>query len=194
MAKSKAQKKLGGPKTEDGHRAEKAATVAAVAERLRSAEAVLLTEYRGMKVGELADLRTQLRKVSTDYKVVKNTLATLAVRQVGLEELAAMLEGPVAIAFVDGDPVQAAKEITDFAKRAPTLTLKGGVLAGKVLSEADAKGLATLESREVLLAKTVGMFVSPLQQMANLFAAPLRNLGSALAQLEDKQQAEQPAA
>jgi large subunit ribosomal protein L10 len=155
---------------------------------------VLLTEYRGMKVGELADLRTQLRKVSTDYKVVKNTLATLAVRQVGLEELAAMLEGPVAIAFVDGDPVQAAKEITDFAKRAPTLTLKGGVLAGKVLSEADAKGLATLESREVLLAKTVGMFVSPLQQMANLFAAPLRNLGSALAQLKDKQQAEQPAA
>lgn len=191
--RSKAQKKLGGTKTETGHRTEKVATVDMVADRLRSSGAVLLTEYRGMKVGELKDLRAALAKHDTDYKVVKNSLATIAVRKVGLEDLVGMLQGPVAIAFVGGDVVSAAKEIQNFAKTAPALLLKGGILEGKVITETQAKGLATLESREVLLTKVAGLFQSPLQQMANLISAPLRNLGSALAQLKDKLP-EQPAA
>ncbi|MCA1832981.1 MAG: 50S ribosomal protein L10 [Actinomycetota bacterium] len=187
---SKAKKKLGGPKTEDGHRAQKVATVATVAERIQGSEAVLLTEYRGLKVGELADLRTALAKIQTDYKIVKNTLATIAVKQAGLDELVDMFNGPTAIAFVDGDVVKAAKEISDFAKRAPSLVLKGGVLAGKVLSEKDAKGLASLETREVMLAKIAGLFAAPLQRTAGMFAAPLHGLGAALAQLRDKMPAE----
>ncbi len=198
MAKTRnlprAKKKLGGPRVApDGPRLAKVETVKMVAERLQSSQAVLLTEYRGLKVGDLKELRASLKKVDTDYKIVKNTLASIAVRQVGLDDLTSMLQGPVAIAFVGGDVVQAAKQITDYAKKAPTLALKGGVLSGKILSEAQAKALANLESREVLLAKTVGMMAAPLQQMANLFAAPLRNLGSALAQLRDKLPAE-PAA
>lgn len=188
---SKAKKKLGGPRPEGGGpRPEKAAVVAEVARRIGSSEAVLLTEYRGLTVSELKELRQALAKVDTQYKVVKNTLATIAVRQVGLDDLAAMFEGPVAIAFVDGDVVRAAKEISDFAKRAPALVLKGGILAGKILNERDAKGLASLESRDVMLAKIAGLFASPLQQTAGLFVAPLRGLGAALAQLRDKMPAD----
>lgn len=190
---SKAKKKLGGTKLEDGHRSEKAATVDSVAERLQSTGAVLLTEYRGLKVGELADLRKALAKIDTDYKVVKNTLATIAVRRVGLTELEEMLQGPVALAFVGGDVVRAAKEIQDFAKRAPTLVIKGGVLDGKILSEKEAKALANLDSREVMLSKIAGMLVAPLSKTAGLFAAPLRNVGSLFAQLKDKLPADEAA-
>jgi large subunit ribosomal protein L10 len=188
---SKAKKKLGGPRIGDGGpRRAKAETVAAVAERLGGTGAVLLTEYRGLKVGELAELRTALAKVDTDYKVVKNTLATIAVKQAGLEDLVSMLSGPTAIAFVGGDVVKAAKEIADFAKRIPALVLKGGLLEGKVLSEKEAKGLATLDSREVMLAKIAGLFAAPLQRTAGLFAAPLHGLGAVLVQLRDKTPAE----
>ena len=190
---SKAKKKLGGTKLEDGHRSEKVATVEAVASKLQSTGAVLLTEYRGLKVGDLAELRQALAKVDTDYKVVKNTLATIAVRRVGLTELEEMLQGPVAFAFVGGDVVRAAKEIQDFAKKAPTLVLKGGILDGRILSEKEAKALANLDTREVMLAKVAGMLVAPLSKTAGLFAAPLRNLGSALAQLKDKLPADEAA-
>ncbi len=191
---SKAKKKLGGARLPDGGPREgKVAVVDEVVARIGAAEAVLVTDYRGLTVTELAALRGQLSKVDTDYKVVKNTLATIAVKRVGLDGLTAILEGPTAIAFVRGDVVRAAKEIADFAKRAPALTLKGGILAGKILSGAEAKGLSALDSREVMLAKIAGLFASPLQQTAGLFAAPLRNLGAALAQLRDKMPAE-PAA
>jgi len=190
----KAKKKLGGVRPPDGGpRSEKAATVADVAARLGTSEAVLLTEYRGMKVHELAELRASLGKLDTDYKIIKNTLATIAVKQVGLDDLVAMLQGPTALAFVRGDVVKAAKEISDFAKKAPTLTLKGALFAGKVLSEKDARGLATVDSRDVSLAKMVGLFASPLQRTAGLFAAPLQQMGALFAQLKDKLPAE-PAA
>ena len=198
MAKTRppqTKKKLGGPRTGDGGpRQAKVDAVADMKDRFTGSSAVLLTEYRGMKVHELAELRTSLRETGTDYKVYKNTLATIAVRDAGIEGLNDLLEGPTAFAFVTGDPVVAAKKLADFAKRIPTLVLKGGLLDGKPLSAKDAAGLATLESREVMLAKIAGMFQSPIQQLANLMAQPLIQLGSALAQLRDKLHAEADAA
>jgi len=189
------KKKLGGPRVgENGPRQAKADAVADVQQRLQGSSAVVLTEYRGMTVHELADLRRSLREAGADYKVYKNTLATIAARNVGLAELEPALEGPVAFAFTEGDPVVVAKRLSDFAKRVPTLILKGGVLEGRILSAGEVGALSTLDSREVMLAKAAGMFLSPIQKLANLFAAPLNQLGSLLAQLRDKLPAEQPSA
>jgi len=146
----------------------------------------MLTEYRGMTVHELAELRTSLRDAGADYKVYKNTLATIAARNAGLDDLIQALEGPTAFAFASGDPVVVAKRLADFAKKVPTLILKGGVLDGRILSAGDVGALSTLDSREVMLAKAAGMFLSPIQKLANLFAAPLNQLGSLLVQLRDK--------
>lgn len=193
MAKAKTgpktKKKLGGAKVGDGgHRADKVAAVAQVKDGLAGA-AVLLTEYRGLTVSELADLRRILLGAA-DYKVVKNTLATIAAREAGFEELLPMLEGPTAFAFVTGDVAKVAKDLSEFAKKAPALTLKGGVFEGKVLSAAQAKTLASLESREVMLTKIASMAITPIQQTANVFAAGLNQLGAVLAQLKDKLAAE----
>lgn len=195
MGKSKqATKKIGGPRpAEGGPRADKTAAVADMKERLQASAAVLLTEYRGMTVRELAELREALRKTGTEYKVVKNTLATIAAREAGIEGLLPLLEGPTAIAWATGDPVEAAKQLADFAKKAPALVLKGALLEGRVLAGDEARRLATLESRDVMLARAVGMFLSPIQQMANVFAAGLNQLGAVLAQLRDKLEKEGPA-
>lgn len=197
MAKAKrppqTKKKLGGPRVgENGPRQAKADAVADVQRRLQASSAVVLTEYRGMTVHELADLRRSLREAGADYRVYKNTLATIAALNIGLAELEPALEGPVAFAFTEGDPVVVAKRLSDFAKRVPTLILKGGVLDGRVLSAGDVSALSSLDSREVMLAKAAGMFLSPIQKLANLFAAPLNQLGSLLVQLRDKLPGEQP--
>ena len=199
MAKAKrppqTKKKLGGPRVgENGPRQAKADAVADVQQRLQGSSAVVLTEYRGMTVHELADLRRSLREAGADYKVYKNTLATIAARNAGLAELEPSLQGPTAFAFTEGDPVVVAKRLSDFAKRVPTLILKGGVLEGRVLSSGEIGALSTLDSREVMLAKAAGMFLSPIQKLANLFAAPLNQLGSLLVQLRDKLPGEQPSA
>ncbi|MGZ4188277.1 MAG: 50S ribosomal protein L10 [Actinomycetota bacterium] len=198
MAKAKrppqTKKKLGGPRVgENGPRESKVAAVADIQERLQGSSAVVLTEYRGMTVHELAELRSSLREAGGEYKVYKNTLATIAARNAGLDDLAAALEGPTAFAFADADPVVIAKRLSDFAKRVPALVLKGGVLEGRVLSTKDVTALSTLDSREVMLAKAAGMFLSPIQKLANLFAAPLNQLGSLLVQLRDKLPGEAPA-
>lgn len=197
MAKAKrppqTKKKLGGPRVgEGGPRQAKADAVADVQQRLQGSSAVVLTEYRGMTVHELADLRRSLRDAGADYKVYKNTLSTIAARNAGLAELEPALEGPTAFAFTQGDPVVVAKRLADFAKRVPTLVLKGGVLDGRILSSGEVGALSTLDSREVMLAKAAGMFLSPIQKLANLFAAPLNQLGGLLVQLRDKLPAEQP--
>ena len=181
----KTRKKLGGPRIGDGGpRANKAASVAEIKERLTSGP-VLLTEYRGLTVTELADLRRTLQG-SADYKVVKNTLATIAAREAGVEELVALLEGPTAAAFVTGDIAKVAKDLAEFAKRAPALTLKGAYFEGRVLTSDETKTLATLESREVMLAKIASMAITPIQQTVNVFAAGLNKLGAVLAQYKDK--------
>ncbi|HEX9706201.1 MAG TPA: 50S ribosomal protein L10 [Steroidobacteraceae bacterium] len=182
----KSQKKLGGAKTPDGHRVTKVEAVAYLTEKLRSSTAVFLTEYRGLTVHELAELRVALSKQDAEYKVAKNTLARIAVKEAGFAELTAMLQGPVAIAFAAGDAVLTAKELTEFAKKAPALVLKGALMEGQVFDEAGAKRIASLESREVMLSKAAGMFITPIQQTVNVFAATLNNFGAVLASYKDK--------
>lgn len=162
--------------------------------RFDESDAALLTEYRGLTVGEISELRTALREANTDYKVLKNTLARIAVREVGLEDLAGSLVGPTAIAFVKGDAVAAAKALDEAAKKFPVLVVKGGVISGKVIDAAGAKELASLEPREIQLAKIAMLFNTPLQQTVNVFAALLRDFGSMLAQvLAKKESGELPA-
>lgn len=152
-------------------RPDKAATVAELADRFRSSNAAVLTEYRGLSVAQLKELR---RSISTDatYAVVKNTLTAIAAKEAGVENLDADLAGPTAVAFVTGDPVAVAKSLRDFAKANPALVIKGGVLDGAPLTAADITKLADLESREVLLAKAAGAMKASLNKAAYVFAAP----------------------
>jgi large subunit ribosomal protein L10 len=169
------------------------AEVEAIKGRLEGSVAALLTEYRGLKVAELGELRASLRGSSTEYRVLKNTLTSIAVREAGYEDLVALLQGPTAVAFVHGDPVQAAKDLAEFARTHPSLVVKGGVMDGKVLGAAEVRQLATLESREVLLARLAGLLQASAQQAVNLLAAPLRQVATMTAALRD-QKAEEPGA
>jgi large subunit ribosomal protein L10 len=169
--------------------ASKVAEVEAIKGYLNDAVAALLTEYRGLKVKDMADLRDALRGSSTDYRVLKNTLTGIAVREAGYQELVPLLEGPTAVAFVHGDPVQAAKDLAEFARTHPALVVKGGVLDGKVLDAGTIRQLATLESREVLLTRMAGMLQGSLQRTAIMLAAPLRQVATMTAALRDKLEA-----
>ena len=153
-------------------RPDKAAAVAELTEEFRSSNAAVLTEYRGLTVAQLKELRRSLGN-TTSYAVVKNTLTTIAAREAGVVAFDGLLAGPSAIAFVKGDPVEAAKGLRDFAKAHPLLVIKGGVLEGKTLSPAEIATLADLESREVLLTKLAGAMQASLQGAVSLFAAPL---------------------
>ncbi len=167
-------------------RPDKVSEVSDIAERFRGSEAALLTEYRGLRVSELAELRTALRAADADYKVLKNTLARIAVREVGLDELVDMLEGPTAIVFCRGDVAAAAKALDEAGRRLPALVMKGGSLQGKVFDADRARALAKLEPREVILGKIAGLMNSPAQQTANVLSALLRNFGSMLAQVVEQ--------
>jgi large subunit ribosomal protein L10 len=156
-------------------RPDKAAAVAELTESFRQATAALLTEYRGLTVAQLKELRRSLA-ADARYAVVKNTLTKIAVRDAGVADLEPLLEGPSAIAFVTGDPVVVAKGIRDFAKLHPALVVKGGVLDGRPLTPADIRKLADLESREVLLSKLAGAMKGSLSQAVSLFAAPLSQM------------------
>lgn len=158
----------------------KAEVVDEIRAKIVDADAALLTEYRGLKVTELAALRAALRPTDTEYKVFKNTLARRAVEAAGLTDLAPMLEGPVAIAFVRGDAVNAAKALRDFGKTAPALVVKGGLLGGRVLAPAEVEALADVPPREVLLARLAGGFQAPLTKAAGLFQAFTRNFAYGL--------------
>jgi large subunit ribosomal protein L10 len=172
---------------------EKVEAVTEITGRFQDSEAALLTEYRGLKVGEIAEVRRALREADADYKVLKNTLARLAVREVGLDELVGMLEGPTAIAFVRGDAAAAAKALDEATRKFPVLAIKGGVLNGRVITAEQATELARLEPRETQLAKIAMLMNSPVQQTANVLSALLRGLGSMLSQVV-AQKEEAPAA
>jgi large subunit ribosomal protein L10 len=171
----------------DNPRPAKVAVVDEVRQRLTSSDAAILTEYRGINVAEMARLRRSLREAGGNYKIYKNTLARFAVRELGLEELEAMLLGPTAIAFVDGDAAAVAKALRDFSRTNPALVIKGGVLGTTVLSAADAGALAELPSRDQLLAQLAGAMAAPLQQLAGLLAAVPRNFAYGLRALAEKQ-------
>ncbi|MHB1592640.1 MAG: 50S ribosomal protein L10 [Streptosporangiaceae bacterium] len=175
-------------------RAAKEATVAELTERFKNSSGAVLTEYRGLTVAEVGELRRALGSDAT-FSVVKNTLTKIAATDAGLtSEFSEMLVGPSAIAFVGGDVVQAAKGLRDFARTNPMLVIKGGVLDGKVLSSAEISKLADLESREVLLAKLAGAMKASLAGAAATFAALPTQMARLMAALEAKRTAEPGAA
>ena len=170
-------------------RAEKVAVVDEVRARLSSSQGAVLTEYRGLKVADLARLRQSVREAGGEYRIFKNTLARLAARDLGLEELEPLLVGPTAVAFVDGDPVAVAKALRDFARTNTHLTVKGGVLGRKVLSRAEAAALADVAPREVILAQLAGALAAPIQKMAGLLQALPRNFAYGLSAVIDQKRA-----
>jgi large subunit ribosomal protein L10 len=153
-------------------RPDKVQAVAEIADEFQASNAAVLTEYRGLTVGQLKRLRRSLGD-DTSYAVVKNTLAKIGAAKAGVSGLDDLLAGPSAIAFVKGDPVDAAKSLRNFSKEFPLLVIKGGWMDGKVLTAADIMKLADLESREVLLSKLAGAMNASLSQAAALFQAPL---------------------
>jgi large subunit ribosomal protein L10 len=168
-------------------RPDKAAAVAHLKEQFTASNAAVLTEYRGLTVKSLKELRRSLGEDAT-YAVAKNTLTTIAARDAGIQGLEEQLTGPTAIAFINGDVATVAKGLRDFAKAHPLLVIKGGVMDGRVLNAETVKKLADLESREVLLAKLAGAMNGNLSKAAGLFAAPLSQAARALAALAEQKQ------
>ncbi|MDP9443388.1 MAG: 50S ribosomal protein L10 [Actinomycetota bacterium] len=166
-------------------RADKAAAVAELTEEFRSSAGAVLTEYRGLTVKQLQDLRRSLGG-NASYAVVKNTLTKIAAQEAGLDAFEDLLAGPSAIAFIKGDPVEAAKGLRDFARTNAPLVIKGGVLDGKPLTTDEIARLADLESREVILARLAGALLASLQNAASLFNAPLVQTARLAAALRDK--------
>ena len=164
-------------------RPDKAAAVAELTEKFSSSSGAVLTEYRGLTVKALKDLRRSLGDDAT-YAVSKNTLTTIAARQAGVPGVEEHLTGPTAIAFIEGDAVAVAKGLRDFARANPLLIIKGGVLDGKSMTSDEFRKLADLESREVLLAKVAGGMQGVLQQAIGLVSAPLSQAARLLAALE----------
>ncbi len=167
-------------------RPEKVAVVEEIREKLAGADAAVLTEYRGLKVSELAALRGALRPAGTEFKIFKNTLARRAAEEAGLSELIPMLEGPTAIAFVSGDAVLAAKALRDFGRTNQALIVKGGLLGTKILTSGEVAALADVAPREVLLARLAGGFQAPLVKAAGLFQAFTRNMAYGVKALIDQ--------
>lgn len=150
--------------------AEKIEKVATIKERIASSEAILLADYRGLTVHDTTELRRSL-STQAKFTVIKNTLLKRAVDESGMSELDTILTGPTAVAFVTGDVVAAAKQVVEAAKKFPTLVLKGAWLDGRLLSPDEARSLADLESREVMLSKIAGMLKSEMTRAASMFQA-----------------------
>ena len=167
----------------------KAAVIDEITERFQKSSAAVLTEYRGLTVTQLTQLRRSLGAGSS-YAVVKNTLTKRAADEVGHSDLAPLLNGPTAIAFIEGDPVNAAKAIRDFARANPLLVVKGGVVEGRTVGAAEVTALADVEPREVLLAKLAGAMMGNLSKAAGLFQAPLSQVARLAAALQEKKPAE----
>lgn len=159
-----------------GAREEKALVVAELKEKFGSAQAAVITDYRGLDVARVTKLRAKLREAGVEYKVIKNTLAKLAVQDTELSELQQHLQGPTAVAFSYNDPVAAAKIISEFAKDNKELEIKAGILEGKVIDLAGVKALADLPSREVLIAQVLAGIQAPITGFVNVMQGNVRNL------------------
>ena len=168
-------------------RPDKAAAVKELTELFRESDAAVLTEYRGLSVQKLKELRRSLG-ANTTYAVVKNTLTEIAAREAGIDAFEGALQGPTAIAFIKGEPVESAKALRDFAKENPALVVKSGYFEGKALTEDDVKKLADLESREVLLAKTAGALKASMSKAVFVLAAPLSKTVRTVDALRAKQE------
>lgn len=169
-------------------RADKATAVAELTDEFRTSKGAVLTEYRGLTVKQLQELRRALGD-NASYAVVKNTLTKIAAKEAGVDGFDALLTGPSAIAFVKGDAVEAAKSLRDFSRANSPLVIKGGVLDGKPLTVAEIAKIADLESREVLLAKLAGALTASLQGAASMFNAPLAQVARLAGALQASRQA-----
>jgi large subunit ribosomal protein L10 len=168
-------------------RPEKVAVVDEVRARFSNAEAALLTEYRGLNVASISQLRRSLREAGGEYKIYKNTLVRFAANDLGLD-IDDLLTGPTAITFVDGDPVNVAKALRDFARTNPALVVKGGLLGQKLLDAEQTRALADVAPRDELLARLAGGMAAPLQQFAGLLQALPRSLAYGLKALIDQKE------
>lgn len=173
-------------------RPDKVDAVAEIADRFRGAAAAVVTEYRGLSMTQLTALRRSLGATTT-YRIAKNTLVMRAARDAGVQGLDDLFIGPTAIAFVQGEPVDAAKTLRDFAKDNHALVIKGGYMDGRPLTVAEVAQIANLESREVLLAKLAGAMKGNLSKAAGLFAAPASQVARLAAALHDKRSASEAA-
>jgi large subunit ribosomal protein L10 len=163
-----------------------------LAERFKASEGAMFADYRGLTVKDATELRRALKQADTAFAVTKNTLTKLAVKEAGLESAVELLEGPTAIAFIKGDALAGAKAILDAAKRFPALVVKGAVVEGRVLREDEAKSLATLETKDVSVAKVAGMLQAPIARIIYLLQAPLQRMAYALAERGRQGSAETP--
>jgi large subunit ribosomal protein L10 len=170
-------------------RADKASAVAELTDNFRNSPATVLTEYRGLTVKQITELRRSLG-AETKYSVSKNTLAKRAATDAGIDGLDELFTGPTALAFIAGDPVEAAKGLRAFAKAHPVLKIKGGVFEGKAITADEVNKIADLESREVLLAKLAGAMKGNLTKAAGLFQAPLSQVARLAAALQEKREKE----
>ena len=167
-------------------KAEKIDRVAELKAGIEGSDALLLTEYRGLTVSDITELRRSLAEGGTRFAVVKNTLMQRAAADASIEDLESLLEGPTAVAFVAGDPVAAAKKVVDAAKKFPALILKGGYMEGKVLSADEAKGLADLDSKEVMLSKIAGLLKGEMSRAASMFVSAQSKFLSLLEAYKEK--------
>lgn len=164
-------------------RAEKETTVLELKEKLERARSAILTDFRGLTVADISELRNLLRKNAVDYRVVKNSLARLATQETDLSDLNRYLNGPTAMAFCYADPMPMAKILTDFAKAKPALRIKVGYVEGRIMGQADILALSELPHRDVLLARVLEAFQAPLQGLVNVLSGHLRRLAVALEQV-----------
>ncbi len=169
-------------------RTEKASSIAELREKLASARGAVLTDFRGLNVADITELRTLLRKSGAEFAVVKNTLAKIAIRDTPLAALAPYFEGPTAIAIGRADAVAPSKVFASWRKTRPTFTVKGGVVDGQVVGAAEVLALGDLPPREVLLARVLGALQSPLQGLVSVLAGQVRALASALDQVRQKKE------
>jgi large subunit ribosomal protein L10 len=172
-------------KEEDMAKAEKIAKVDEIRQMFLDHQVIFLTDFSGLNVEEINNLRFQLRDLGAEYRVLKNTLTLLAIRDTDYEEMSRLLAGPVAAAFCTDDPMAVAKELVAFVRSNQKLDIKGGFMEGRVLEAADVRSLALLPSREVLLAKVSGALKSPLYGLHNVLSGPCRKLVYALQAVAD---------
>lgn len=172
-----------------GAREEKALVVAELKEKFSSVQGAVVTDYRGLDVARVTKLRAKLREAGVEYKVIKNTLAKLAVQGSELEGLQEYLQGPTAVAFGYNDPVAAAKILSDFAKDNKELEIKAGIVEGKIVDLAGVKALAELPSREVLIAQALAGLQAPITGFVNVMQGNVRNLVYVLDAIRKQQEA-----
>jgi large subunit ribosomal protein L10 len=170
-------------------RPDKVEKVSAIKERFQSNAAVVVTEYRGLTVEDLAELRKSLRGSGVELKVTKNTLMRIAVRETDYEPILSLIEGPVALAYVREDVVKAAQSLVAYARKNPKLKIRGGLVEGKVVQGPDVRTIATLPPREVLLAQLVGTIKAPLNNLVGVLSGPTRGLVQVLNAVREQKEA-----